>query len=390
MVIRPFRVEDSAEVVALWNLCGLVVPQNDPNQDIRRKLAVQPELFLVGHVDGRLAACVMAGYEGHRGWLNYLAVEPRLRHHGLGRGMVLEAERRLRAMGCPKINLQVRHTNHGVMEFYRRVGYAEDPVASMGKRLARDGSDVRPVSSPAPQPVNLLGQPVGFPVEPSGARPPPLSPMAGRYCTVGRLDPVAHAAGLWEAYAEDRDHRIWTYLSYGPFPDYTAFRAWLDGCSSNDPLFHVILDAAGHAVGLASYLRIQPQVGVIEVGHLCFSPRLQRTTAATEAMYLMMRRAFRELGYRRYEWKCDALNAASRRAALRLGFTFEGTFRQATIYKGRNRDTAWFSILDAEWPSLARAFEGWLDPANVDSFGQQRLPLSAFRPLGAAAQQGAP
>jgi len=149
--------------------------------------------------------------------------------------------------------------------------------------------------------------------------------------------------------------------------------------ASEDPLFFAIVDAAsGRAAGIGSYLRIGPASGSIEVGHLQFSPRLQRTPAATEAMQLMMCNAF-ELGYRRYEWKCDALNAASRRAAERLGFRFEGVFRQATVYKGRSRDTAWYSIIDQEWPGLERAFRMWLEPGNFDHDGRQRRSLADCR-----------
>ena len=149
---------------------------------------------------------------------------------------------------------------------------------------------------------------------------------------------------------------------------------------SEDPLFHAIVDAeTGKAVGIAGYLRIDPGNGVIEVGHLHYSPRLQQTRAATEAMYLLMRRAFDELGYRRYEWKCDSLNAPSRAAALRLGFTFEGIFRKAIVYKGRSRDTAWFSIVDDEWPQVKAGFERWLDPANFDAAGRQRARLAELR-----------
>ncbi len=147
----------------------------------------------------------------------------------------------------------------------------------------------------------------------------------------------------------------------------------------NDPLFFTIMDCAGNKpLGLASYLRIDPRSGSIEVGHLAYSPLLQRTAAATEAMYLMMSRAF-ELGYRRYEWKCDALNAPSRSAAQRLGFTFEGIFRQATVVKGRSRDTAWFAIIDQDWPAIREAFIRWLSPANFDAAGRQRSPLAARR-----------
>jgi RimJ/RimL family protein N-acetyltransferase len=150
--------------------------------------------------------------------------------------------------------------------------------------------------------------------------------------------------------------------------------------ASEDPLFHVILDRAGEEpLGIASYLRIDPGNGVIEVGHLHFGPQLQRTPAATEAMALMMARAFDELGYRRYEWKCDSLNAPSRAAALRLGFTFEGIFRNAVVVKGRSRDTAWFSVTDAEWPKVRAGFEAWLAPANFDAEGRQRRGLAELR-----------
>jgi RimJ/RimL family protein N-acetyltransferase len=165
---------------------------------------------------------------------------------------------------------------------------------------------------------------------------------------------------------------MWTYLFSGPFGTAQEFAAWLAAREDSlDPLFFAIVDGpTGHATGLASYLRIETMHGVVEVGHLAFSPLLQRTRAATEAMYLMMKHAF-ELGYRRYEWKCDALNEASRRAAERLGFRFEGIFRQAVVYKGRNRDTAWYSIVDSEWPARRAAFEAWLDPANFDADGRQ-------------------
>jgi RimJ/RimL family protein N-acetyltransferase len=202
--------------------------------------------------------------------------------------------------------------------------------------------------------------------------------MTGRFC---RLDPLSadrHGADLHAANVRDTEGRMWTYLAYGPFKGLDAYLGWARRMeASTDPLFHAVIDAtSGKAVGVASYLRIEPEVGVIEVGHIAFSPLLQRTPAATEAMYLMMRRAFDELGYRRYEWKCDALNAPSRDAAERLGFTFEGVFRQATIYKGRNRDTAWYSILDREWPARQAAFEAWLDSANFDRQGRQRRSLA--------------
>lgn len=226
--------------------------------------------------------------------------------------------------------------------------------------------------------VNALGQRVGVPL-PDWKRParPPRTVLEGRTCRVEPLDPARHADDLFVANARDSDGRGWTYLPYGPFADRAAYDAWMSAtCCGDDPLFHAIVDAAtGRAVGVASYLRVDPHAGSIEVGHLRFSPLLQRSIASTEAMYLMMKRAF-ELGYRRYEWKCDALNAPSRAAAERLGFTFEGVFRQAIVIKRRNRDTAWFSILDGEWPRLDAAFRRWLDPANFASDGTQKLRLS--------------
>ncbi len=227
-------------------------------------------------------------------------------------------------------------------------------------------------------PTNDSGQPIGAPLVGWTARPhPPRTPMSGRFCRVEPIDIQRHAADL---YAVHTDPSCWTYLSYGPFDEFDSYRRWLaEMAGLNDPLFYAIVDdRSSKAVGVAAYMRIDPANGVIEVGHLNFSPALQRTAAATEAMYLMMRRAFDVLGYRRYEWKCDSLNMPSRRAAERLGFTFEGTFRQAIVYKNRNRDTTWHSIIDTEWPARKRAFEGWLAPENFDTAGQQRRTLAAF------------
>ncbi len=229
--------------------------------------------------------------------------------------------------------------------------------------------------------MNEFGQPIGFPV-PDWRPParPPREALVGSLRSVEPLDPARHAKELHEANALDRDASHWTYLPYGPFESFEAYRTWMERtCLGEDPLFFAIRDhALGRAVGLGSLLRIDPHAGSIEVGHLRFSSLLQRKPAATEAMFLLMKRAF-DLGHRRYEWKCDALNAPSRAAALRLGFTFEGVFRQARVSKGRNRDTAWFSITDGEWPALARAFERWLDPANFDVHGKQRASLSELR-----------
>ena len=227
-------------------------------------------------------------------------------------------------------------------------------------------------------PTNEHGQPVGFPVMGWTTRPrPPRTAITGRFCRLEAIDPDRHAADL---YAANSDPSCWTYLFYGPFDGFDAYRRWfVEMTASDDPLFYAIIDNASRkAVGVAAYMRIDPPNGVVEVGHLNFSHALQRTAAATEAMYLMMRRAFDELGYRRYEWKCDSLNAASRRAAERLGFSYEGLFRQAIIYKNRSRDTAWYSIVDTEWRAQQKAFEGWLAPENFDAAGRQRRPLVEF------------
>ncbi len=222
------------------------------------------------------------------------------------------------------------------------------------------------------------GQPIG-PALPSWTRRPrpPREPLLGDSC---RLEPISterHAEELFQAYVRDERGAGWTYLPYGPFPDLGAFRSWVDEVSRlEDPLFFAIQDSEKRAVGVTSYLRINPEMGSIEVGHIHYSPSLQRTRAATEAMYLMARRVFDELGYRSYEWKCDDLNAPSRRAAKRLGFTYEGTFRQDKIYKGRNRNTAWYSMTDDEWPEIRDTLERWLHPSNFDEQGQQRSSLA--------------
>jgi RimJ/RimL family protein N-acetyltransferase len=233
---------------------------------------------------------------------------------------------------------------------------------------------------------NQFGQPIGWPLEAWTPRPrPPREPMAGRFCRLVPVEPARHAAEIFADAGDPAHDPLWTYMAYGPFRYETEYRQWLDGiAASEDPLFHAIIDAAtSKAAGVASYLRIDPAAGSIEVGHIFLGPRLQRSTAATETMYLMMRRAFDELGYRRYEWKCDALNAPSRRAALRLGFQFEGIFRQATVYKQRNRDTAWFAVTDRDWPRLKAGFEAWLAPGNFDTEGRQKTALEACFPATA-------
>ncbi|PCJ75221.1 MAG: GNAT family N-acetyltransferase [Rhodobacteraceae bacterium] len=205
--------------------------------------------------------------------------------------------------------------------------------------------------------------------------------MDGRYCRLEPIDIDRHAADLFEAFSTDETGGIWTYLFTDPFETETDLRDWMaKACLGDDPLFYAIIDkGTKKAVGFATFMRIDPVMGVIEVGNINFSPLLQNTPAATEAMFLMMQRAFNELGYRRYEWKCDNLNAPSHKAAKRLGFKYEGLFRQAIMYKGRNRDTAWFSIIDSEWPVLESSFKAWLNPANFDSGGRQIKRMEEFR-----------
>lgn len=200
--------------------------------------------------------------------------------------------------------------------------------------------------------------------------------MIGRTCRVERLHVDAHADDLFAASRDDPSGRTWTYLSVGPWGDAAGFARWLATVhDTRDPLYFAVVDVrTDRAVGIAAYMRVRPSAGSVEVGGIWFSPRLQRTTAATESMYLMMSRAFDD-GYRRYEWKCHALNAASRSAAIRLGFTYEGTFRQDDVIKGRSRDTAWYSVLDSEWPQVRTGLQDWLDPANHDEHGRQRRPL---------------
>lgn len=210
---------------------------------------------------------------------------------------------------------------------------------------------------------------------------PEARSFKGQYCGISPLDPAAHAEALYTALCSEPDSPRWTYLLTDAPDNRAAWRQELaERAATRDPLFFTLFDEAGSAAGLAAYLRIVPVHGVIEIGHIHLSPRLQQSRAATEAQYLLMRHAFAELGYRRYEWKCDALNAPSRRAALRLGFVYEGTFRNAVVYKGRSRDTAWFSITDAEWPAVRAGLERWLAPENFDGEGGQRKTLASLRP----------
>ncbi|MFK0377702.1 GNAT family N-acetyltransferase [Pandoraea sp. NPDC090278] len=228
---------------------------------------------------------------------------------------------------------------------------------------------------------NDYDQPIGTPLPDWTPRAQPSrTPVSGRYCRLEPIDVERHAKDLFDAYAKAPDGRDWTYMSGGPFPDFDSYYTYATKmAASTDPLHHAVIDLeTGKAVGTLALMRIDPANGVVEVGHVAYSPLLKRTRAGTEAQYLLMRRAFDEMGYRRYEWKCDSLNAPSRRAAARYGFTFEGIFRNAIVYRGRNRDTAWFSITDAEWPAISRGFEQWLSPENFDAQGQHRAGLAAL------------
>ena len=225
---------------------------------------------------------------------------------------------------------------------------------------------------------NKFNQPIGDEVVAwHGAMRPGRIPIEGRYCRVEPLDSEKHLVDLIDAFSEDPDGKLWTYMPVGPFESGREMGRWMrEMCTTDDPLFYAVVDPdAGTAVGMAAYCSIRPEFGVIEVGHIAYSPRLQKTPVATEAMFLLMKRVFSELGYRRYEWKCDSLNESSRRAAERFGFSFDGIFEQALVYKNRNRDTAWYSILDHEWPATEKAYQKWLDLANFDSSGNQQTRL---------------
>lgn len=222
--------------------------------------------------------------------------------------------------------------------------------------MSNKNADTRDIGGPVP---NWTAPPL-----------PQAGRLKGRYVELEPLSAEAHAAVLFQAYAGHDE--VWDYMPCGPFSSASQYHRWVrDHAGKPDPFFYAIRNLeSGHWEGVASFLRIAPEAGSIEVGFISYSPALQKTRAATEAMFLMMQWAF-DAGYRRYEWKCNALNAASRRAAQRLGFSFEGVFRQAAVVKGRNRDTAWFGAIDQEWPSLRAAFEAWLAPSNFDDAGQQ-------------------
>jgi len=220
--------------------------------------------------------------------------------------------------------------------------------------------------------------PVGPPVDATPADLPGAVVLSGRCGRVERLDAAHHGNDLWEA-VRGHDH-IWTYMAYGPFADSATFLAWLDERAQlKDPYYYAVLDMDGRARGVATLREMRPAMRAIEIGHIVFSPALQRTPLATEVQYLLARYVFETLRYRRYEWRCNSLNAASRRAASRLGFVFEGVFRQDMIVKSRSRDSAWFSMLDSEWPACRLAFERWLAPQNFDTENRQRVSLMQLR-----------
>lgn len=227
--------------------------------------------------------------------------------------------------------------------------------------------------------------PLGIPVGGAAARRPERRAMAGRFVTLVPLDATAHGDDLY-AGSHGGNERVWTYLFEPPFPDREAFGRHLETkAASNDPLFYCIIDnASGRALGHATLMRIEPTHRVIEVGNILYTPALQRTPGATEVIYLLASYIFDELGYRRFEWKCNDLNAPSKHAAVRFGFSFEGIFRNHMIVKGRNRDTAWFAMLDSEWPRRKAAFERWLAPENFDENGRQRLALSTLNGVGSS------
>ncbi|MGF1684049.1 GNAT family N-acetyltransferase [Photobacterium minamisatsumaniensis] len=231
--------------------------------------------------------------------------------------------------------------------------------------------------------LNRLNQPIGQALPDwSGAQQTSPMTLNGNYCQLAPLNCQLHGDDLYDAFSLDSENRTWTYLFMGPFGNKADFKQWLNDIENKaDPLFFAIINpTTQRAVGLVSYMRIDPKNGVIEVGNLVFSPQLKQTPLSTEALHLLIKHAFEKLGYRRCEWKCDSLNEPSRRAAERLGFKYEGLFRQAIVYNGRNRDTTWYSIIDSEWPQLSQAHQAWLSPSNFDCNGIQKQRLGDFIP----------
>ena len=226
---------------------------------------------------------------------------------------------------------------------------------------------------------------VGAPVPGWTARPRPSgAPLEGRFARLERLDVSRHATGLCDA-LRGQD-QVWDYLPYGPFASAGEFTAWLTARAAlADPFYYAIVERhSGRPLGCLTLMEIRPEMGVIEVGHIFFSPALQKNPTATDAIHLVARMVFEELGYRRFEWKCNDLNARSKFAALRFGFTFEGVFRQHLVVKGHNRDTAWYAMLDRDWPQRKTTFELWLSPANFDANGRQKVALSQLHGVGSS------
>jgi RimJ/RimL family protein N-acetyltransferase len=227
--------------------------------------------------------------------------------------------------------------------------------------------------------VKKVERPVGVIVDPLPVgNVPDMRPLHGRWIRLDHVSAAKHAADLYTSFdGKDPEAHIWTYMGYGPFASQEEFTEWVKAReAARDPWFYAFVRRdTGKAVGMGSFMRNDAANGVIEVGHIWMSPELQQTREATEAIYLMMRHCFDDLGVRRLEWKCDSLNAPSRKSADRFGFTFEGIFRQHYIIKGRNRDTAWFAMLDSEWPKARKAFEAWLKEDNFDAGGQQKAKL---------------
>ncbi len=256
------------------------------------------------------------------------------------------------------------------------------PAMTIVGGVARDGGLPGTTENTMSTNVNPYQQPIGpaLPGWTPRARPQ-RTVVEGTGCRLEPLDAQRHEASLYQAFAHAPDGRDWTYMTVGPFEDRSAFHTFAEGAAgSSDPLFFAVIDKrAGRAVGALSLMRIDAANGVIEVGNVMFSPLLKQKPISTEAQYILMKHVFEDLRYRRYEWKCDSLNEPSRRTATRLGFQFEGIFRQALVYKGRSRDTAWYSVVDSEWPRLRDAFEGWLAPGNFDAHGKQLRTLEAVR-----------
>ncbi|MGW5397401.1 GNAT family N-acetyltransferase [Streptomyces sp. NPDC003952] len=240
-----------------------------------------------------------------------------------------------------------------------------------------------------PPRLNAYDQPIGEPVPGWSPRPRPAAvTLAGGRCRLEPLDADRHAAELHAAYVGGADQRDWTYMFTGPFESAEDYRRYAeDAAACADPRHYAVIDlSTGTATGTLALMRQDPDHGVVEVGNVMFSPVMKRRPVSTEAQFLAMEYVFDDLGYRRYEWKCDSLNAPSRKTAERLGFTFEGIFRQAVVYKGRNRDTAWYSVTDTEWPAVKQGFEAWLAPGNFDGQGVQRRSLAELRTAAAPAR----